>query len=345
MLISTPLDYAANPLEQARLVSELERAGLDAVWVAEAWGYDAPSLMGYLAASTERVRIGAGVLPVYTRTPALIAQTAAGVDALSGGRCILGLGTSGPQVIEGFHGLPFDRPQGRIRDTIAICRAVWRREPLRHDGSVHRVPLPPEQGTGLGKPLRILTRPVRPRIPIYLATLRPRSVELTAELADGWYPIFFEPTGASAVWGEALARGRARRAEDLAPLEICAGGPLAIGEGPEVLALRDGVRRELALYIGGMGARGRNFYNELFAALGWEEAAREVQDLYLGGHRERAEARLPADLVEAMTLCGPPGYVAERVAALREAGVTMLNVRPLGPEPVAAIESLRAIVG
>lgn len=345
MRISVPLSYAVEPLQQVPLVVEMERAGLDAVWVAEAWGYDAASLMGYLAAVTRRIEIGAGVFSVYSRTPALIAQTAAGIDALSGGRCILGLGTSGPQVVEGFHGVPFDRPLARLRESMDICRMVWRREPVRYDGVAYQLPLAPERGTGLGRSLKLITRPARDRIPIYVAALRPKSVELTAEMAEGWYPLFFVAEAAGDVWGDALARGAARRAADLSPLEICAGGICAIGEGPEVEALRDHARAELALYIGGMGSKGTNFYNELFCRFGWEGAAGEVQDLFLGGDRAGAEARLPADLVEATTLCGAPSYVREKVAALGAAGVTMLNVRPVGPDPVATIAALKELVG
>ncbi len=345
MRISVPLSYALEPLTQVDAVVEMERAGLDAVWVAETWGYDAPSFMGYLAARTTTLEIGAGVLSVYSRTPALIAQTAAGVDALSGGRCILGLGTSGPQVVEGFHGVPFTQPTARLREAIDICRMVWRREPVRHEGAAFRLPLGPDRGTGLGKALKLITRPSRGRIPIYVAALRPRAVELTAEMAEGWYPLFFVTEGAGAVWGDALAAGAARRSPDLPPLEICAGGICAVGEGADVAALRELARAELALYIGGMGSATSNYYNELFRRFGWEREAGEVQDLFLAGDRAGAEARLPSDLVEATTLCGSPGYVRERVERLRAAGVTMLNVRPVGPDPVGTIAALREIAG
>ena len=344
MRISVPLSYAVEPLEQVPMIVEMERAGLDAVWVAETWGYDAASLMGYLAAVTNRIEIGAGVFSVYSRTPALIAQTAAGVDAISDGRCILGLGTSGPQVVEGFHGVPFDQPMARLRETMDICRMVWRREPVRYDGAAYQLPLGPERGTGLGRSLKLITRPARDRIPIYVAALRPKSVELTAEMAEGWYPLFFVAEGAPAVWGDALARGAARRSPDLPPLEICAGGICAIGDGPEVEALRDAARPELALYIGGMGAKGQNYYTELFSGFGWEEAAAEVQSLFLAGDRGGAEARLPADLVEAATMCGSASYAREKVARLSEAGVTMLNVRPVGPDPVATIGALKELM-
>lgn len=338
-----PLSYADEPPGQVEMAVACERVGLDAAWVAEAWGYDAPSTMGYLAARTERLAIGAGILPVYTRTPALIAQTAAGVDALSGGRCILGLGTSGPQVVEGFHGVPFDLPLSRLEETVDVCRRVWSRAPLEHRGRAYRIPPAPGAGTGLGRPLRLLAHPPRPRIPIHLATLAPAAVELTARVADGWMPLFFVPERADAAWGDALRAGAAARDGALGPLEIVAGAPCAVGDGPEVAALRDRARGELARYIGGMGARGRNFYNDLFARFGWEDAARRVQDLYLDGRRADAEAALPDDLLAAATICGPVGHVRERVAAYRDAGVTMLNIRPLGDDPVATVAAMRTI--
>src|ERR1700729_3545967 len=226
-----PLSYAGGFAESARQTAELEKVGLDTVWVAEAYGYDAPSLMGYLAAKTERVEIGAAILPIYTRTPTLIAMTAAGIDAISGGRCVLGLGASGPQVIEGFHGVPYDRPLTRTREIIDICRTVWAREaPLTHDGAVYHIPLPEGQGTGLGKALKIINHPVRARIPIWVAALGEKNVAMTAEVADGWLPLFFVPEKAKEVFGPALAAGAAKRDSSMEPLQISAGGILAIGE-------------------------------------------------------------------------------------------------------------------
>src|SRR5580700_11179080 len=214
-----PLSYAGGFAESARQAAELEKVGLDTVWVAEAYGYDAPSFMGYLAAKTERVEIGAAILPIYTRTPTLIAMTAAGVDALSDGRCVLGLGASGPQVIEGFHGVPYDMPLTRTRAMIDICRKAWaREEPLTHDGKVVQIPLPAGQGTGLGKPLKIIGHPVRSRIPICIASLGEKNVEMTAELADGWLPVFFVPEKYKAVFGDSLAAGAAKRDASLEPL-------------------------------------------------------------------------------------------------------------------------------
>src|SRR3954462_15600160 len=228
--LSTQLAYDGNPRAAADAVVALERAGLDTVWVAEVYGFDSPTLMGYLAARTETVEIGSAILNVYSRTPGVLAQTAAGLDNVSGGRAVLGLGASGPQVIEGWHGVPYDKPLGRTREVVEIVRAALRRETLRYDGKVFQLPLPPDQGTGLGKPLKMLTRPERPSIPIYIAALGPKSVEGTAEYADGWLPFMFAPGKARDVWGDALAAGTAKRPDDLGPLEVVAGGMLCVGE-------------------------------------------------------------------------------------------------------------------
>jgi F420-dependent oxidoreductase-like protein len=338
MKLSTQLNYASSFKESADSVVDLERAGIDIVWVAEAYGFDAPSQMGYLAAKTERIEIGSGILPIYSRTPTLLAQTAAGIDALSGGRMILGLGASGPQVIEGWHGVPYDKPLERTREIIDICRRAWRREVVTNDG-LYKLPLPPEQGTGLGKPLKMVTHPVRPSIPIWVASIGPKNVQMTAEVADGWLPIFYIPEKADQVWGEALAKGRANRSPDLGPLEVCAGGVAAIGD--DVENLRELGRPVAALYIGGMGARGRNFYNALTRRYGWEAEAETIQNLYLDGKKQEAAAAVPAELLEKTSLIGPAGYVKERLAAYREAGVTVLNVTPVGPDPHRVIEQLK----
>uniref|UniRef100_A0AAU2K0C5 LLM class F420-dependent oxidoreductase n=1 Tax=Streptomyces sp. NBC_00049 TaxID=2903617 RepID=A0AAU2K0C5_9ACTN len=338
MELSMMLDYAGDPRQAADRAAELEAAGLDAVWVAEAWGFDSPTIMGYLAARTERMKIGSAILNVYSRTPGLIAQTAAGLDALSGGRALLGLGASGPQVVEGWHGKPYDKPLGRTRETVELCRRIWRRETIDHHG-ITDMPLPPERGSGLGKPLKILTRPVRDAIPVYIASLGPANVRLTAEIADGWLPTLFIPEKAGAVWGSALAEGAAKRAPELGPLQTVAGGLLAIGE--DAAAVRDLARPQIALYVGGMGAVGKNFYNDLAVAYGYEEEARKIQELYLSGRKRDAAAAVPDEFCELMTLCGPEGYVCERVEAFREAGVTMLNVTPVGPEPARLVETVK----
>ena len=340
MRIGTGIGYASGMKEAAAKVAELERVGVDIVWVAEAYGVDAVSLMGYLAAITERVHIGSGILPIYTRTPTLLAMTAAGVDLLSGGRCILGLGASGPQVIEGFHGVPYDAPIGRTREIVDICRKVWRREPVEHDGAYYHLPLPPGEGTGLGKPLKIITHPVRDRIPIFVASLGPKNVEMTAEVADGWIPTLFWPERAASVWGESLAKGAANRPADLAPLDVVAGGSLAIGDGIE--HLRDKARPAIALYVGGMGARDRNFYNQLFARYGFEREAAEIQELYLAGRKDEAAAAVPDEFVDATSLVGPESWVRERVEAYAAAGVTVLNVSPIG-DPAGAARALEKV--
>jgi F420-dependent oxidoreductase-like protein len=266
-------------------------------------------------------------------------MTAAGVDLLSGGRCILGLGASGPQVIEGFHGVPYDAPINRTKEIIEICRQVWRREVVEHDGRFYKLPLPEEQGTGLGKALKIITHPVRDRIPIYVASLGPKNVEMTAEVADGWIPTLFWPEKAKDVWGEPLGKGNANRSNDLAPLEVVSGGAVAIGEGLE--HLRDRARPGIALYVGGMGARDRNFYNQLFRRYGYEKEAEQIQELYLAGKKEEAAAVVPQEFLDATSLIGPESWVRERVQAYRDAGVTVLNASPMGPDGMKTLEKIR----
>jgi F420-dependent oxidoreductase-like protein len=269
-------------------------------------------------------------------------MTAAGLDYVSDGRFMLGLGASGPQVIEGWHGVPYDAPVGRAREVIEICRMVWRRERLAYQGRYYRLPL--EGGTGLGKPLKLINHPVRERIPIALAAIGPKNVALAAELAESWMPIFYLPEKAADVWGGAVAEGTAKRDPVLGPLDVIAHAALAIGD--DVAHLRDLGRPQLALYIGGMGARGRNFYNDLARRLGYEAEAKAIQDAYLDGRKAEAEALVPAELVERTSLIGPESYVAQRIAAYREAGVTTLNVTPLAPAPqarVRLIEQVRAL--
>ena len=338
MELGSAVHYAGNVLETAERVRTWEAIGLDVVWVAEAYGYDAPTMMGYLAARTERVQIGSAILPLYSRTPALLAQTAAGLDHISGGRAILGLGASGPQVIEGWHAVPYDKPLARTREIIDICRRVWRRELLVNDG-VYQIPLPDGQGTGLGKPLKLINHPDRTDIPIFVAALGEKNVALAAEVADGWIPTMFIPEQAADIWGGPLATGAKARAADRGPLRVVAGGALALGE--DVTELRERARPNLALYIGGMGARERNFYFNLACRYGFEAEANRIQDLYLEGRKEEAAALVPAALLERTSLIGPAGHVKERVAAYREAGVTILNVNPIGADPVADLEQLR----
>jgi F420-dependent oxidoreductase-like protein len=342
MRIGMALNYAGGFAETADELVDFEKAGLDIVFVAEAYSFDAVSQLGYLAAKTERVQLASGIFQLFTRTPALTAMTAAGLDFVSGGRFVLGIGASGPQVIEGFHGVPYDHPVGRTREIIEICRAVWRRERLTYAGRHYTIPLPPEQGTGLGKPLKLINHPVRERIPVVVAAIGPKNVAMAAEIAEGWEPIFFVPEKAGEVWGKSLADGRSRRDPALGDLDIIAQAPLAIGEN--TAGLRDLLRPMLALYIGGMGAKGRNFYNDLARRYGHEAEAERIQDLYLDGKKDEAAALVPADLLAKTALIGPEPYVRERLAALREAGVTTLNVTPLAEthaERLRLIEQVR----
>ena len=338
MKLSMPLMYAGNPRETADQVAGLEKAGLDTIWVAEPYGFDAPTLMGYLAAKTETVEIGAGILNVYSRTPGALLQTAAGLDNVSGGRAVIGLGASGPQVIEGFHGLPYDKPIRRTREVIEIIRMGLRRQSLVHDG-IFTLPLPADQGLGLGKPLKLLNKPERPAVPLWVAALGDKNVEMAAEVADGWLPFLFHPEKAHEVWGDALAKGKAKRQDGLGPLEVSAGGMVAIGE--DVKGMLDLMRPMYALYVGGMGARGKNFYNQLACQYGFEKEAREIQDLYLGGNKRDAEAKVPLEWLEAGNLVGPASYVQERIEAFREAGVTSLQVTPASDDPAATIAQVK----
>ncbi len=343
MKLSTVVQYADDPVRSAEAVVALEQAGLDVAWVAEAYSYDAVSLMGFLAARTERIEIGSGILPIYSRTPTLTAMTAAGLDALSGGRAILGLGASGPQVIEGFHGVRYDRPVARTREIIEICRQVWRREKIDHQG-VYTIPLPADEGTGLAKPLKLINHPRRADIPIWVAALGDRNLEMTAEVADGWLPHAVLPEKMKEVFGPALEAGFAKRAPELGPLQITGGGILALDE--EMFEPARALARGMyALYIGGMGARGKNFYNTVFRRQGYEAEAKLVQDLYLDGKKEEAAAALPAEFIDRVTLIGPAGHVRERIAALREVGVTHLHVNPVGDDAPKLISQVKEWIG
>ncbi len=327
----TPESFAAH-------VRRLEDAGVGYLWCGEAYTADAVSSLGFVAAVSRHAQIGSSILPLYTRTPSVLAMTAVGLDKLSGGRFILGLGASGPQVIEGFHGVPYDAPLARTAEIIEICRSIWRRDRLEHHGRMYEIPLPAAKGTGLGKPLKLIDHPVRDRIPVYIASLGPKNVAMTAAIADGWLPLHFWPDRAERAWGDALRTGRARREPGLAPLQIVAGGPLAIGA--DVEHLRDLARPYHALYFGGMGARGRNFYNDVLKRYGYEELAGELQDAYLSGDKAAAAAMVPAALVAGISLIGTEAFVRERIAAYQDAGVTILNVQPVGPNGIADVETV-----
>ncbi len=346
MRIGMALNYAGGFKETAAELADFEKAGLDIVFVPEAYSYDAVSQLGYLAAVTERVQLASGIMQIYSRTPTLTAMTAAGIDFVSDGRFALGIGASGPQVIEGWHGVPYDAPLARTRETIEICRAVWRRERLVYNGAHYQIPLPAGQGTGLGKALKLINHPVRERIPIILAALGPKNVEMAAELAEGWEPIFYYPEKARDVWGPSLAAGKANRDPALGPLDVIAQTALAIGD--DVKGLIDLIRPVQALYIGGMGARGKNFYNNMAVRYGYAKEAAAIQDAYLDGRKDEAAGLIPQELLENVSLIGPKSYVAERVAAMKESGVTTLNVAPMGAthtERISLIEQIRDLAG
>jgi F420-dependent oxidoreductase-like protein len=339
------LDYSGGFRSAADRVVELEKVGIDVAVVAEAYSFDAVSQLGYLAAKTSTVELASGVLPLYTRTPTLLAMTAAGLDFVSDGRFRLGIGTSGPQVVEGFHGVPFDAPLGRTREAVEICRQVWRRDRVRYAGKHYQIPLPEDRGTGLGKALQIINHPVRESIPISIAALGPKNVELTAEIAEGWQPVFFYPEKAHSVWGEALAAGHARRDPALGVLDVMVGASLAIGDDVEDRLAW--VKPQLGLYIGGMGAKNRNFYHNLATRYGFGAVADRIQELYLSGRKTEAIAAVPDELVRQTSLIGPRGFVAERVAAFAEAGVTTLLATPLSTdqdESVRYVEELRTLL-
>jgi F420-dependent oxidoreductase-like protein len=341
--LGVSLNYSGSFSDVADDVVAYEAAGADIVMVAEVYSFDAISQLGYLAAVTSTITLSTGILPIYSRTPTLIAMTAAGIDDVSGGRFELGLGSSGAQVIEGFHGVPFTAPLGHIRETVEICRQVWRREPVIHDGRYYQIPLPADQGTGLGKPLKLINRPVRSSIPVTIAALTQKAVEQAAEIAEGWLPIFYFPERAENAWGAGLAAGKAKRDPALGELDVIAQAPLLIGDSLDEAL--ESYRNRAALYIGGMGARGANFYNDLATRYGYGNIAAEVQELYLTGQKQEAADLLPNDLVRGTALIGNESFVRERVAALEASGVTTILVEPLGATREERVEAIRALKG
>jgi F420-dependent oxidoreductase-like protein len=350
MRVGMPIAYSGGFTETVDELVDYEKAGLDVVFVAEAYSFDGVSQLAFIAAKTTTLQIASGILNVYSRTPSLLAMTAAGLDYVSDGRFILGIGASGPQVVEGFHGLAYDAPLGRTREVVQICRQVWRREPVVHDGKYFHVPLTPEHGgSGLGKPLKLINHPLRTDIPMVLAALGPKNVALAAELFQGWEPIFFHPEHSGAAFGDAIAEGNARRDPALGTLQIFADTTVCITDDPDVEeAAIQKVRAHLALYVGGMGAKGRNFYNDLAGRYGFEAAAAQVQDLFLGGKRAEAAAAVPEELVRGVSLIGSKERVRDRVAAFAEAGVTTVNATPFGAthqDRLASVEALKDLAG
>ncbi len=345
MRIGLPLPYAGNPVDSIGQLSDFTGAGAGIVYVAETYSFDAVSQLGFIAARLPGIEIASNILPIYTRTPSLLAMTAASLDQLSGGRFTLGIGASGPQVIEGFHGVRYEAPVARTRDVIDICRQVWRREKLSHDSRFHQIPLNPDRGgSGLGKPIKLVNTPVREQIPILIAAMGPRNVALAAELAQAWSPFFFRAEGTEEVWGQALREGYARRDPGLGPMDISV--PMAVAIGDDVEDRLDWVRPMYALYIGGMGARGKNFYYDLATRFGYGSQASTIQELFLSGRKDEAAAAVPAELIRSISLIGPRGWVAERIAALAGAGVTTISATPLAhthQQRVAVIETLHEL--
>jgi F420-dependent oxidoreductase-like protein len=304
-----------NPLELIDLAKEAERLGYSSAWAAEAWGTDAVSVLAWLGAQTEKINLGSAILQLPARTPSNVGMTAVTLDLLSGGRVLLGLGTSGPQVVEGWHGEPWGKPLTKTREYVEIVRAVVRRDVIKFDGEHYQVPYTGSGATGLGKPLKIMARPLRDSIPIYLASLKPRSVRLAAEIADGWLPLFFSPERARSYFPEPFGRD---------DLEIAPSVPAVLMD--DVDMARDSLRPYYALYVGGMGARGANFYNDMARAYGFEAEAEKIQDLYLEGRHRDAAAAVPDALVDEMALVGPRDRIADRLAAWRESGATELLI-------------------
>ena len=330
MKLGVNLGYASpgtNPADLAPLVQEAERLGYDSVWAAEAWGTDAVTVLSWMAALTSRIKVGSAIMQIPGRSPANTAMTAATLDLMSGGRFILGLGTSGPQVVEGWHGDAWGKPLGKTREYVEIVRAALRREVVEHRGEHYRIPYDGPGATGLGKPLKLMLRPLRADVPIYLAAIGPKNVALAYEIADGWLPIFVDPE---------------RFADAFPPppagFEIAATASVLVGD--DVQALRDSLKPHLALYVGGMGAKGKNFYNTLVRRYGWEEDAERIQELYLGGHQREAIAAVPDALVDAVALVGPKERIADRLAAWRETAVTTLIVGSPQPEALQVMAEL-----
>ncbi len=323
------------------LIDEVESLGFDSVWAAEAYGSDVATVLAWIGARTSKIKLGSAIFQMPARTPAMTAMTAATLDMLSGGRMLLGLGLSGPQVVEGWHGRPYGKPLGKSREYVSIVRKILaREEPVTHDGAHYQIPYRGDDATGLGKPLKLITHPLRADIPIYLASIGPKNVQLTAEIADGWLPVFYSPARAAEVWGSDLAQGFERagttdKAFDVAP-------SVAASVTDDLDAARAAIKPEIALYIGGMGAKGRNFYNDLAGRYGYEAEAEEVQDLYLSGDKAAAIAAVPDGLVDEISLIGTKEMVRDRLDVFRDAGVTTILVSSMDLSTLRTLAELTA---
>jgi F420-dependent oxidoreductase-like protein len=322
--------------DQLQVVQEAERLGYDSVWAAEAYGSDAATVLAWLAAGTTRIKLGSGIFQMPGRSAAMTAMTAATLDQLSGGRMLLGIGTSGPQVAEGWHGQRFGSQLQRTREYIEVVRKALRRERLEYHGETLELPLP----DGPGRALKLMIAPVQERIPIYLAAIGPKNTALAGEIADGWIPTFFSPEHVGAL-RELLGEGAARSSRSLDDFDIAPTVQVYVSEDREFA--RDLMRPLLALYIGGMGSRRQNFYNQLVQRYGFEAAATEIQDLYLDGKKLEAAAAIPGRLIDAVSLCGPPAVVRERLAAFRDAGVGTMVVGPVAVTAEDRIAQLRIV--
>src|SRR3954469_3777555 len=325
--------------QQLALVREAESLGFDSVWAAEAYGSDTATVLAWLASQTEKIRIGSAIFQIPGRSPAMTAMTAATLDNLSDGRMILGIGTSGPQVAEGWHGQRFAKPLERTREAVAILRPARARERVEFHGNQYELPLP----DGQGKALKLMIAPVQERIPIYIAAIGPKNTQLTGEIADGWIPTFFSPDHVGEM-RKLLEEGAARAGNgkaiddsfDIAPtVNVCV--------DDDVEKAREAMRPVLALYVGGMGSRKQNFYNKLMRRYGYEDAAREVQDLYLDGKKEEAAAALPGELIDKVSLCGPRDRIKERLQLYRDAGVGTLMITPMAWTAEGRSEMMRTV--
>jgi F420-dependent oxidoreductase-like protein len=338
MRLAVNLGYwgAGNDHENLALAQEADRLGYDSAWAAEAYGSDAATVLSWVAAQTTNLDIGSAVFQIPARTPAMTAMTAATLDTLSGGRFRLGLGVSGPQVSEGWHGVRFNKPLARTREYIEIVRMALARETVRHEGEFWTLPLP----DGPGKALRLTVHPARESIPIYLAAIGPKNLELAGELADGWLAIFFAPEHSGELMGH-IEAGRTRAGKTLAGFDVVPTVPLIVGDDLETCAAP--LRHYAALYVGGMGSREQNFYNRLAVSMGYDEAAARVQDLYLSRqHRDAAEA-VPFEFIDRTSLIGPPERIRDRLHAYAEAGVTTLSVASYAESLDGRVAALRAL--
>jgi len=324
---------AAGQLEIAQAA---ERLGYDSVWAAEAYGSDAATVLAWLAAGTSRIKLGSGIFQIPARSAAMTAMTAATIDNLSGGRMLLGLGTSGPQVSEGWHGVRFAKQVQRTREYVAVVRMALAHQKVEFHGETMELPLP----DGPGKVLKLTVRPVQDRIPIYLAVLGPKNVALAGEIADGWLPVFFSPEHTAAL-RVPLEEGAARAGRTLEGFRICPNVNVMIGEDEDVA--RNAMRPVLALYVGGMGSREQNFYNRLVSSYGFEREAQQVQELYLAGRKNEAMLALPDDLIDAVSIAGKPERARQKLRAFRDAGVETLIVSPMAFDNEERKEQLRLV--